>query len=118
MKLKLSQLIEASPALFRIGSEKCSGKMAYNISRNIRVIDPELKEYDKARVALIENKYGETQDGGEITVPQAKVKSFLKELEELQAEEIELDIRKIMIPEDFPIAPLDLYLLDWMLEET
>jgi len=114
MKLKLSQLIEATPALARLGAEKCSGKMVYNISRNIRLIEPELKEYEKVRISLVETKYGEKNVDGEMAVPQAKIKAFLKELEELQAEEVELDIRQVTLSEDFSISPIDLYLLDWM----
>lgn len=115
MKLKLLDLIQAAPALSHLANEKCSGRLAYNISRNIRVIQPELAEYEKARVSLIENKYGEKGEDESYSVSPVKVKEFLSDLEEIQKEELDLDIRTIVLPDDMQIAPVDLYLLDWMI---
>ena len=68
MKLKLKQLLIAVPALKTLGDDKLLNvKLKYTIARNIRLIQPELDQYEGARIDLVQNKYGVIADDGNVS---------------------------------------------------
>jgi hypothetical protein len=117
MKLKLSQIVEANPALARLGAEKLPAKMAYTIGRNIQKIRPELENYEKTRTDLIKNKYGIKADDETYQVQPKSMEKFAAEINGLLEVEIDLDLWTLKFSEfDRDISPLDLVALDWMFE--
>lgn len=117
MKLKLSQIVETQSALARLGAEKLPAKMAYTIGRNIQKLRPELENYEKTRTDLIKEKYGAKGEGDTYQVEPKNMEAFVKELNELLAVELDLDLWTLKFSEfDQDISPMDLVALDWMFE--
>jgi hypothetical protein len=132
MKLTLRQLVNASPALGRLVEQKftCkgSGKIIYALSKNLALTEKELLAYQKAMNSLIEKyRIQEVQTEEEIKehkepkyyFPPSVQKELEIETGELLDDEMELDIRPVILPEptdDTPslINAVDLYLLNWM----
>lgn len=134
VKLTLKQIINGSAPLNRLGSEKFrgknAGKITYALAKNIALTEPHVLAYQKAQTALFE-KYQtkrkltaeEKEKGVEPNwiVAEDVIKAFNEEVEELLADEIELDIRPIILPEPTDESPLlinavDLFLLEWMIK--
>lgn len=117
MKLKLSKVVEAQPALARLGSEKLPVKISYIVQRNIQQMEPELKTYEKVRTDLIRNKYGEKGDDESYQVAAKNMEKFMGEIGSMLEVEIELDLWQVKLSE-YPqdITPLDLFALNWMFE--
>lgn len=113
MKLKLSQIVNSVQALQRLGEEKLPIKIAYSIQRNIRLLQPELEGYEKSRIGLIKEKYGE-KDGENFKVSDNKLEDFTKELVELQSVEVDMDIHKINLDNSIQMSANDLLFLSWM----
>lgn len=114
MKLKLSEILNAFQALNRLAADKMPIKLAYRIQRNIRMIQPELDAFEAARIKLIHDKWGEKQADGPSKVPPEKMADFMKEIDELKAEEVEVDIHPLKLDEAIQITPGDMLALHWM----
>lgn len=116
MKLILKQLVDAIDAIHNIGADKTLNvKTKYTIARNLRSIQQELDGYNKARVDLIENRYGAKNKDGSMSVLPEQMKAFSAELTELLSVEIDLDIRQVGEDACTNLSAADMYLLDWML---
>ncbi len=116
MKLKLSTIVNSKEALQEVLKKELPIKTAYRIQKNLRLIEPEFNQYEEIRSKLIKEKYGEEGvEEGNWSVKPNRMKDFVKELDELASEEIELDIIKVSLPDDFKITPTNVYLLEWML---
>jgi hypothetical protein len=118
MKITLEQAVIGFSALQRIGGEKLPIKLAYTLQRNMRLLQPDVKQYEEQRVVLIKTKYGEKVDEENWKVNPDKHEAFAKEIESLASVEIELDLRTIdLAGVNMNIAPNDLYALEWMFVE-
>jgi len=117
VKLTLDKIINVAAALIQISSEKMPVKLAYNIGRNLRLVEPEVKAYEKARIDLIKTKYGKKQkDDDQYEVPPKAIEAFMAEIEELQSVEIDLDLHTVNITEiKFDISPATLMGLECIL---
>ena len=114
MKITLEQAVIGFNALQRIGGEKFPIKLAYTLQRNMRLLQPDVKEYEEKRIELVKTKYG-IKEGENWQVTPDKVEAFSKEIESLTSIEIELDLHTIELDGvSMDIAPNDLYALDWM----
>ena len=134
MKTLLSQIINAGPSLGRLASEKfkCkgAGKITYAIAKNLSTTEPYVRAYQIARSALMEEYYVQKMDAeGKLVMEDGNIvwvikdsqslKMFNDEIDVLLAEEIELDIRMVVLPQPDEGAPslisgADLYFLEWM----
>ena len=119
MKLTLKQLVDGNQALADLGADKTlDAKLKYSIARNIRLIQQEFIEYEKARIELIKTKYGIEGENGDFTVPPKNMPALLKEIETLQSVEVDLDIHKLdPAAACVNMSSNDIYLIDWMFEE-
>ena len=128
MKLTLKQLIASTDAapgqLSALGklatNEKIPVKPSYWIGKILRRADGEMKEYHAARVKLCE-KHGTSKEGASTyDFSPEGLDVFLKELEDLQATEIDLaglDPIKLDALGDAVIPPAVMATLDWMIVE-
>jgi hypothetical protein len=117
MKLKLSTIINSREALQEVLKKELPIKISFRIQKNLRLIEPEFIQYEEFRSKLIKEKYGEESgEEGNWVVKPVTMRGFIKELDELTSEEIELDIIKVTLPDDFKITPTNAYLLEWMLD--
>lgn len=99
--ITLRQLLDAQPALQRLSSEKLPIKLAYNVARLIRVLQPELDDFFKQRNELV-LRYGYTRpsteeeraagQGDEVTeVPKDKMVEFRETIDDVVNEKITID---------------------------
>jgi hypothetical protein len=90
------------------------GVTTYKLTRNIRVLTEEVVSFNEARQKLIE-RYGEKKEES-IEIPPSNRDAFLKELNELFNQEIDVNILTIN-PEKLPgHSPLEFLTVEWMLE--
>jgi len=117
MKIKLKQLLVAVPALKTLGDDRSLNiKLKHTIARNIRLIQPELDQYEKERIDLVQNKYGVIADDGNVSVLPTRMKEFLGELVDLQSAEVDLDICKVGEDACANLSANEISALDWMLD--
>jgi hypothetical protein len=127
IRLAVRELLDAQPALQRLGAEKLPIKVAYNLARLMRVIQPELDDFYKQRNDLVK-QYGvtrpatdaeRTQHGDEVTeVPKDKIEEFRNEINELADEKITLDREPLKLGANFPdISAADIIALGALLAD-
>lgn len=122
MKIKLSVIVDSMESLQRILDDKFPAKISYQLQKNFRVLKSEFNEYEKQRSRLIVEKYGyqemdsEGAGTGSWKVPKEKMNDFGNELSEMAEMEVDVNINKVKLPEDYFIKPSDTYLLSYMLD--
>ena len=127
IKLTLRQLLDAQPALQRLSSERLPVKLAYNVARLIKVLQPELDEFMKQRDELIK-EHGtkrsttdaeKAQHGDEIIeVMPAQMSMFRKQVDELTTVVVTVDRAPLKLDADnISISAADLLALEPLLEE-
>lgn len=110
IEVKLQDIINAAPALERIGESKLPAKAAWRVSRLLSKLLTEHRAYMKIRLDKFK-EHGETKDAGQTyTVPVEKMPTLNAELEALLAEKVKVDYDPIPLAlfGDAPLAPADL----------
>lgn len=126
-KLTLNVLLEGKSSFAYLVSQrdKLSGKVNYQISKNIKPYNDEIEAYDEARKAIVK-KYANLDENGEpvvigdnYDVPNEKLKDFEREIKELWEQEVNTAWKMIKLDdlESAGLAPIDYYNLDFMIEE-
>ena len=116
MKLKLMDIVGATEGLKELGALKLSAKLSYAISKNIRHLQAELEDYQKLYNSLITEKYGEKKDKG-FQVKEENIEAFSKEVNELLATEVDIDIYPIELHDSIVLSVTTMYQLNWMFLE-
>lgn len=114
MKLTLRQVVDCQQALSRLSNEKFSSKISYAIAKNIQALIPELTIWEKTRLRLLEQYGIPNETGDQFTFLPDNVVLFNTEMETLNTEEIDVNIRQFVLPESVEISGRDLLDLDWM----
>lgn len=98
MKIKLSQLVNASESYLKLADQKFLPiSIRFSLSEDMEIVQSNLQRFDKFKNELI-MKYGQSKDDGSIEVPRNTVNmnKFLLEINELgQKVDIELSTEKI-----------------------
>ena len=126
-KLTLNVLLEGKSSFAYLVSQrdKLSGKVNYQISKNIKPYNDEIEAYDEARKAIVK-KYANLDENGEpvvigdnYDVPNEKLKDFEREIKEFGEQEVNTAWKMIKLDdlESAGLAPIDYYNLDFMIEE-
>ena len=126
-KLTLNVLLEGKSSFAYLVSQrdKLSGKVNYQISKNIKPYNDEIEAYDEARKAIVK-KYANLDENGEpvvigdnYDVPNEKLKDFEREIKELGEQEVNTAWKMIKLDdlESAGLALIDYYNLDFMIEE-
>ena len=105
--MKLSDLVNSRAALTTLNQEKLPAKVAYRISKIIRLVDPELEAYGKALNELIV-KYDLKQ--GDKVPPE-----FAKDLTDILAEDVTIEVPKLDITDLPSMTAADMQALDWLI---
>lgn len=125
MEIKLNDLLIARSALVSLANAKgLSAVIAYHISKDIKLINEEIKNYEETRTKLIEEKANKNEDGNPIIEDDAYSLSneslvyVEKELNSLLNESIDLDIKKISLNDidKAGLSPLEISSIEFMLE--
>lgn len=117
MKVKMSALLAAMPAMAEFGKKDMPARAAYRVSKLVRKMNAAGKDFDKARMDAVK-RHGEMKklDSGEDgwKVKPENREAFEKEMEALTAEEVDLegcavvpwaDVEKLSLP---PVILADL----------
>lgn len=135
MELTLKTLLGATQALADLANTRgLPSVVAYRIARNVKAIDKELEIYNEQRKKLLEEKANKDENGEPIMkdgpngnyydIPNDLMEQFNKELDGLQKETVDIDIKKVTIQEidnaqlsAFQINALE-YMIDFEEEEA
>lgn len=120
MKLKIGNLLEGMQALNWIGTQQMSGKAAYLVIKNGKIIQPELETFNATRSALLQKYTGIINDQSFSFTAADDGQKFNEELQQVLETEIEVAIQPIpfRLVEDLNWKPnLLVPVLDWLFEQ-
>lgn len=131
MELKLKDLINAERIFATLNMTRgFSSVVAYRISKTVKDVSKELKEYEAQRIKLCEEYAKKDDEGKPIIIPDPETgkssydisaEDLIKvnnELNNLQEETVDINIKKVTL-EDIDkagLAPLELELIEFMLD--
>lgn len=125
--MKIKDILNSRNVLIKLNNTAgMSSVVAYRVGKNIKLLDDELKSYDDARTKVLEEAANKDKDGKAIIdeatrqydIPEDKLQEALQEIEKLQDEDINIDIRKVTV-EDInkaELTPRELMSIEFMLE--
>ena len=119
MLLKNSAIFNAKEPLQKLIELKLPVKVSYALARTASKLNEQLKIIEEVRQSLFKKHGEQTDKGWEIKANSPNLPMFLAEIEELLAQEVELDIQKVALPSngaDLNIEPVVLMALDWLVE--
>jgi len=121
MKLKLSQLVNAQPALMDLASKQLIAKTAFKIGRNLKIIASEMELYDARRIDLAK-KYGTLDTANNqyrFDNGAGDAERFVVELNDLRETEVENNIMPITLADlaDLKMTANAMAQLDWLIED-
>lgn len=122
--LKLQDVINATPAIYRVLGTKFPFKAAYHLKKIGKRLESELNDYNDARTALV-MEYGEAEvkDGqstGIWTVKPVYMQTFVEQHKELTDIEIKIDLDPLKLEalgDTAEVAPSDLMACDKFIVE-
>ena len=96
--LKMSDITVAWPLLQELGRQTFSNKVAYNISRNMRLVRQQFEKYQNDRGALI-RKYGtpDKKNPSQYSFNPKDTDKMNKELNKINDSSVKLNIRPIKV---------------------
>lgn len=131
MELTIKNLLNGKAALITLGNTKgLSSVIAYRIAKNIKVIDEELKTFEETRLNIVKEYSNKDKDGNPATkkdvngnevfdIDNENMKLLSQEIEKLQDEKVDIDIRQLSLEEidKAELSPLELSSIDFMIME-
>lgn len=117
MTIKLESIQEAKPALEALIQKDMSMSAAYKVSKLVKAINAELKNYDEMRIKLLQD-IGSTlnETGDNYVIPVDKRQIFAEKMQELLAVEVEVPEKIDISGEDISISPDQLLALEPFLD--
>lgn len=118
MKLTIKDILEATPIFKKVTAFSLPAKVSYNIMRNMKKIEHEIKPFEESRLQLV-RKYGKEGEDGKTTVLEENLEAFYKDVASLLDEEIDVDIRSVKIDqlEGVKLTPNEIQFIDFMFEK-
>ena len=131
MELTIKNLLNGKAALITLGNTKgLSSVIAYRIAKNIKAIDEELKTFEETRLNIVKEYANKDKDGNPATKKDANgnevfdidnenMKLLSQEIEKLQDEKVNIDIKQLSLEEidKAELSPLELSSIDFMIAE-
>ncbi|KKR00038.1 MAG: hypothetical protein UT24_C0018G0020 [Candidatus Woesebacteria bacterium GW2011_GWB1_39_12] len=96
MELTLQRIYNMASSLRKLIQQEVPVKVAYQLAKNVRVIDDEYQLIEKQRADLI-RKHGEVQEDGSTRVADENVAAFTKEMAEYLRTSTEVDVKSVSI---------------------
>lgn len=114
--MKLSDLINALPALREISNQKCKPKLAYKIALNNLKLQPEIETYEKINKDLLTRLAVPTGDSNMYKV----TPEYRAARDEVIGVEVDVKIQKLTLSEleDLQITAGEMFSIMWMIEEA
>ena len=121
IKVKISDLLNATETLQKLAQKDFKAKLAWTISKLLKQAETEIQSFNETRMTLVK-KYGEkdendeliTDDKGNCKIVQECIDDFSNELDELLNTEVEINANKIQMSllEDIEFTPADMAVLE------
>ena len=107
--MKLHQIINAIPALNKLGNSNMKLTDAYKLQKLLSALQVEIDFYNKNHLELIE-KHGQIKDDGTFSIYKDKQNDFVKAMNELSQTDVEPEFTrmKIIISENMQISANDI----------
>ncbi len=102
VKVKLADIVGAENAIRAFLPERPSPKFSYRIQKNLRVLQAEIVEFQRAKDAIIRELGSYRPDAAQWSVSKddpVKWDAFIEKMDDLLKTEIELDLLKFKITE-------------------
>ena len=99
MKVKLEKIVNGKAALSKLLNEPLPIKASYRLSKIIRKVESELKDFEAKRFELIKKYGAEDQEKQTWTVIPENVETFTKEINDLLSLEISLELDALHVEE-------------------
>lgn len=116
IKIKLHTLVEAREPLQNLSTKELPLKTSYKLAKAIKKVNDELTFFEEERFKLCK-KYGKLDETSTAyEVEDANMPKFKQEYVELLNIEVELDCEKVLLPDSISIKPIDLLILDGLVE--
>jgi predicted Abi (CAAX) family protease len=118
MTLTLLQIKNAEAVLNKLLTSPLPVKVSYRLSKIIKKLNEELTQFESSRQKLFEI-YGVPNGQGEIVVDEQNRTQFMKELNQLLAESVQLDDIKIPLDdiEDIKFSAVEIAQLEPWIQE-
>ena len=94
--MKLHKIINAIPALNKLGNSNMKMTEAYKLQKLLSALQVEIDFYNKNHLELIE-KHGQIKDDGTFSIDKEKQNEFVKAMNELSQTEVEPIFTKMKI---------------------
>ncbi len=119
MDIKLIKVLNSQEALKRLADTKLPVKTAYRVSKLVKALEKELKDFEDFRNSLI-MKYGESQGGGQYKISEIDIAKFNDEINEVMETEVHLEFNSLKVNDlaEIDISATDMIVLDYLFEET
>ena len=98
MEFELRELVVGKESFNKLLNADLPVKVSYRLSKTIKKIEEELKHFDVNRIELIK-KYGETEDNIHYTVKKENMESYVKDMEELFTEKVDINVTQVTLTE-------------------
>jgi hypothetical protein len=120
MKIKVGEIVASRESLAKLIGKELPVKAAFRLSRVVKTLNTELKDFEEQRMKLIQ-KYGEKKEGQEDTmiVKPENMEAFSTEMEALFTEEIEVSYEPVTVADlgNVQITPSDMVALEKFIVE-
>lgn len=124
--MKIKELYTLNDGLMALADKELPAKVSYNVQRNLRKLDSELKTVRKT-IDKLNEKYVDMEKAKDNESQLIKdnlkegvtLEDYQNELDELMDQEVEIELRKIHIDDlgDIKVKPLVLNQIEQIIEE-
>ena len=127
IRITLRALLDAQPALTRLAGERLPVKLAYNVARMVKAVQPDVEEFVQQRNKLV-RQYGlprpplseeerQTHGAEVIEVTAANLEAYRQDIDALTNVEVTINREPLVLTDVDRIAPADLLALGPLVAE-
>ena len=117
----LKDILDGQETLQKLSGSELPGRTAFQIGRLLKKLETVLTEYNDTRIKLLEKYANRTEDGNfelndknEYQFTQENIEIYIKEINNLISEEIEIDVMPIRLEdiENLTFTPSEMAILE------
>ena len=119
IKVKMITLLNSTEALQNLAKKDLKARLALRVSKLLKAADTEIQSFNDARGEKDSNNELIKDEEGNCKIPESNTSTFTDELNELVAEEVEINVNKIKLEdiENLEFTPLEMSLLEDFIED-
>jgi hypothetical protein len=121
--MKISDILNAQPVIADLAQQKLSARLAYAVQKNLRLIEQELKDYEKARLEALTRSGGTpNQETGVYDFTPEQRAAFDAEFRELLETEVlfapHLISMELLDRDGVKLTPVEMMQIEWLVKES